>query len=148
MKNLVKVAVAGVAGLFSTQASASASFEKDLYQETIEQGTVEAAETFLEAFPHSAYASEISAMLAKGIRSELRAGKFASAISSVEVTYSAAGYAETSATPPKAKGSSRKARRRARRAQRRAYIRQIRQRILQLKQRIRDKKNGGGGGGY
>ena len=141
MKNLYRLIAAGVAGIVSTQAGAAQSFEDELYAKTIEQGTIEAAEVFLQTFPESAYAEEISAMLSKGIRSELRAGKFAPMISNVEITYDAAGYAETEATPArKAKRGNRKAERKARRAERRAYIRDARKKFREKLRDYREKK--------
>lgn len=144
MNNVFKLVVASIAGLVSTQASAAQSFEEELYEKTLEQGTIEAAEVFLQSFPESAYADEISAMLSTGIRAELRSGKFAPVISSVDVAYDATGYAGAAeeATPgKKAKRTNRKAKRKARRAERRAYIREARKKFRESVKDYRDRKH-------
>jgi hypothetical protein len=149
MRNIFKLLGAGLAGLVSTQASAAESFEKELYESTIEQGTIEAAEVFLQSFPNSVHAEEVGALLDSGIRSQLRSGRFQSAISNVAVTYDAAGFASHEASPSKkAKRQSRRSKRSARRAENREARKERREARKERREKKRERRRKRRGGHY
>lgn len=70
MKNPIKLLIAGVLGLSASQAAAHVALEDELYKATLDQGTLEAAEVFLTAYPSSTYAAEITALANDLIREQ------------------------------------------------------------------------------
>ncbi len=76
MQKFIKALIAGVVGASATQAAARIPLEDELYQATLDQRTLAAAEVFTNTFPDSKFAGEIDALVNELILIQVRNPSF------------------------------------------------------------------------
>lgn len=76
MRKIFKLVLTSVFGLSAGQTVANVSLEEEMFKDTMDQGTIDAAESFLQSCPDSAHAEDIDLLMRDILRETHRASVF------------------------------------------------------------------------